>query len=57
MMRKHLRVALLGVAVVFAAAAMTVPGGNQAFAQVQFCADCHLGSDDDSLFFLPEKYR
>ena len=26
-------------------------------AKVQFCADCHGGSENDSLFFLPEEHR
>jgi hypothetical protein len=26
-------------------------------AKVQFCADCHGGSENDSMFFLPEEYR
>jgi hypothetical protein len=25
--------------------------------QMQFCADCHLATDTDSLFFLPEEFR
>ncbi len=25
--------------------------------KVQFCADCHGGADNDSMFFLPEEYR
>ncbi|MFQ5745262.1 MAG: hypothetical protein ACE5HV_17025, partial [Acidobacteriota bacterium] len=25
--------------------------------KVQFCADCHGASDNDSMFFLPTEYR
>jgi hypothetical protein len=31
--------------------------GGESDAKVQFCADCHLATDSDSMMFLPEDYR
>ncbi len=31
--------------------------GGKGSDNVQFCADCHMATDTDSMFFLPEEYR
>ena len=43
---------------------MVMPDGSlfgqtkgKASEQMQFCADCHLATDTDSLFFMPEEVR